>query len=226
MAILQNEVLRPITTYVAMAARISALITTILLLILSLHYKGGLSLYSNNPSLIINCHMMIMFIGFIYVFGEAIMAYKNIPGPRKARKAIHGFLHLFALSMCIFGVYVAFKFHNKASVPDMYTLHSWLGMITICLFGIQWLFGVCTFGYPKIPLQTRVMAKPWHIFAGLTIFILALCTAETGLMQTAVVPGTEATMIIFTALGIIAFGFAVCLCILLPRLIHIQTSIV
>lgn len=59
MAIIQNEVLRPITTYVAMAARISALITVILLLILSLHYKGGLSLYSSNPSLIINVSKLL-----------------------------------------------------------------------------------------------------------------------------------------------------------------------
>lgn len=69
--------------------------------------------------------------------GAAIMAYKTIPGSRKVQRAVHMGLHLVALLVGILGVYAIFKFHREVGIPDMYTLHSWLGMGTICLFGLQ-----------------------------------------------------------------------------------------
>lgn len=65
------------------------------------------------------------------------MAYKTIPASRKVQRAVHMALHLVALLVGILGVYAAFKFHREVGLSDMYSLHSWLGMGTICLFGLQ-----------------------------------------------------------------------------------------
>lgn len=73
-------------------------------------------------------------------FESAMIAYKAIPTPRTVVKIIHLTLHFIALVSGIFGVYAVFKFHDELKVPHMYTLHSWIGMSTIVLFGLQVIF--------------------------------------------------------------------------------------
>ena len=65
------------------------------------------------------------------------MSCKAAQGKRRAPILVHLILHFIALGAGIFGVYIAFRYHDKESIPDMYTLHSWLGLSTICLFGLQ-----------------------------------------------------------------------------------------
>ena len=74
------------------------------------------------------------------------MACKSFPAKRKLQKAFHATLHLIALLAGVVGVYTAFKFKYEVGDKDMASLHSWLGMITICLFGLQ----VCLFGLQVI----------------------------------------------------------------------------
>ena len=64
------------------------------------------------------------------------MVHRMVPAERQVRKTIHMILQFVGLVLGIFGVYVAYKFHKESQIPDMYTLHSWLGMVTICLFGL------------------------------------------------------------------------------------------
>lgn len=65
------------------------------------------------------------------------MAYKTIPAKRKVQKAVHLVLHLIAMVAGALGVYTAFKYKHEIGAKDMVTLHSWLGIITISLFGLQ-----------------------------------------------------------------------------------------
>lgn len=70
------------------------------------------------------------------------MVYKSVPARRETQKVTHLVLHLIALLAGIVGIYAVFKFHHELGIPDMYTLHSWLGMSTICLFGLQVLYKI------------------------------------------------------------------------------------
>lgn len=67
------------------------------------------------------------------------MAYKTIPGRRdvQVQRVVHLTLQTIALGSGILGIVSVFKFQDEAEIPDMFTLHSWLGMIAICLFGLQ-----------------------------------------------------------------------------------------
>lgn len=50
---------------------------------------------------------------------------------------VHLLLHLIALVAGIIGIIAVFKSKKEAGLADMYTLHSWLGMSAISLFGLQ-----------------------------------------------------------------------------------------
>lgn len=65
------------------------------------------------------------------------MAYKTVPAKRKLQKTFHLLLHLVAFSAGVLGVSAAFKYKHESGKADMITLHSWLGIATISLFGFQ-----------------------------------------------------------------------------------------
>jgi cytochrome b-561 len=84
----------------------------------------------------------------------------------------------------------------------------------------QWLFGFLFFWFPRAPAMTREMAAPLHITAGIAIFLMTICTAETGLMEKSIVPGSlsEGQVINFTGLFILLFGVAVTVTVALRRI--------
>ena len=67
----------------------------------------------------------------------AILAFKALPGSKAFRKRIHLILHMVALVLGIVGVCAAFKHHNIKGITNLYSLHSWLGIITMILYGLQ-----------------------------------------------------------------------------------------
>ncbi|KAG9457337.1 hypothetical protein H6P81_001845 [Aristolochia fimbriata] len=201
-------------------AHLFGVVAAILMLVWLLHFREGIDLDSDLPDRVFNVHPFLMYLGFIFLAGEAMIAYKMVKAERKIQKMVHMLLHLIALVLGIVGVYAAFKFHDESQIPDMYSLHSWLGLVTIVLFGLQWLFGFVAFWYPRAASGTRDRVAPWHIFLGVLIFLTAICTAETGLVQKSAFlqlsQGPEARLLNFTGLFIFLFGVAVALSALLP----------
>lgn len=82
------------------------------------------------------------YIDFLFLFfgcemNAGVMAYKTVPADKKVQKAIHLTLHTIALGCGILGVYSAFKYKHETGAKDMITIHSWLGISVISLFGLQ-----------------------------------------------------------------------------------------
>ncbi|KAF8378828.1 hypothetical protein HHK36_030177 [Tetracentron sinense] len=103
-----------------------------------------------------------------------MMAYKTVATVKKVQKFIHLLIHLTAFILGIVGIYAVFKFHKRQSLPDMYSLHSWIGMGTFCLFGLQWVFGFGYFWFPKATLSTRTMLLAWHVYWGRALLYMAV----------------------------------------------------
>ncbi|KAL0005133.1 hypothetical protein SO802_012694 [Lithocarpus litseifolius] len=65
------------------------------------------------------------------------------------------------------------------------------------------------------------MLLPWHGFVGMVIFLLAICTAETGFVEIfislALERNQEALVRNFTGLLIFLFAVSVTLSVILPR---------
>ncbi|ESW25186.1 hypothetical protein PHAVU_003G014600 [Phaseolus vulgaris] len=196
-------------------------ITTLVLLWL-LHFREGVAFFtSSNPIKIFNLHPLLMVIGFILVGGEAIMIYKSVLQKRRSMKVVHLLLHLVALVAGVLGIIAVFKSKKDAGLPDMYTLHSWLGMSAICLFALQYIMGFFSYFFPGAEMSTRASLLPWHRFLGMAIFLLAVCTAETGLLQyfqfLHLFRSQEALIVNSTALLLFLYALFVTLSVILPR---------
>ncbi|KAJ7954045.1 Cytochrome b561 [Quillaja saponaria] len=127
-------------------------------------------------------HPLFMVIGFIVISGEAILVHRWLPGSRNLKKFVHLGLQGVALASGIFGIWT--KFHgNKGFGGNFYSLHSWMGLICIFLFGAQWLMGFLSFWHRGEVRTVRMRILPWHVFLGLYTYALVVATAETGLLE-------------------------------------------
>lgn len=52
-------------------------------------------------------------------------------------KLLHGALMLLALVLAVLGLCAVFDFHNASGTPNLYSLHSWVGVATAALFAAQ-----------------------------------------------------------------------------------------
>nr|GMC62276.1 probable transmembrane ascorbate ferrireductase 2 [Ipomoea batatas] len=114
---------------------------------------------------------------------DAMMAYKTLPGTKNFRKLVHLVVQFLAFFLGVIGVWAALKFHNDKGIDNFYSLHSWLGLTCLVLFGIQWAVGFSTFWYPGGSRNSRAGLLPWHVFFGIYIYALAVATCTTGLLE-------------------------------------------
>ncbi|KAL6123247.1 hypothetical protein ACLB2K_075769 [Fragaria x ananassa] len=152
--------------------------------------------------------------GLIILGGEAIISYKSLPLRKDVKKLVHLVLHAIALALGIVGICAAFKNHNESGVANLYSLHSWIGIGVICLYGIQWIYGFLVFFYPKGSPGLRSESVPWHVILGLLVYVLAVGNATLGFLEKLTFLessglekfGSEAFLVNFTALVTILFG--------------------
>lgn len=57
--------------------------------------------------------------------------------PKLPLKAVHGVLMILGLLFSVVGLKAAFDSHNVRGIPDMYSLHSWIGLVTVIFFAVQ-----------------------------------------------------------------------------------------
>ncbi|KAL3521529.1 hypothetical protein ACH5RR_019678 [Cinchona calisaya] len=206
----------------AVVAQVLGIAGIILVLIWCIRFRGGLAWEATNKSLIFNIHPVLMLLGLIVIGGEAIITYKTLPLKKEVKKLIHLILHAIALVLGIIGIYTAFKYHNESNIANLYSLHSWLGIGIIVLYGIQWIYGFLVFFYPGGSSEIRRESLPWHVVFGLFVYILAVANAALGYLEKLTFLensglakyGPEAFLVNFTAIVTILFGAFVVLTVL------------
>ena len=67
----------------------------------------------------------------------AMLVYKTVSGNKSFKKLVHLSLQFLAFCFSLIGVWAAFKFHVDKGIDNFYSLHSWLGLACLFLFGIQ-----------------------------------------------------------------------------------------
>ncbi|KAI3462823.1 hypothetical protein Pfo_019486 [Paulownia fortunei] len=165
--------------------RIIGVAVTALVLIWTVHYRGGLALVSENKNLIFNVHPVLMVIGLVLLNGEAMLAYKTVSGTKSFKKLVHLSLQFLAFFLSIIGLWAAWKFHIDRGIDNFYSLHSWLGLACLFLFAIQWASGFVTFWYPGGSRNSRASLLSWHVYFGLYIYALSVAACTTGFLEKA-----------------------------------------
>jgi len=149
------------------------------------HYRGGFA-WTEDPGKEFNYHPLFMIIGLVFLYGNGILTYRVFHSVGKLKiKILHASLHGGALVFASVGLKTAFDSHNLAKdpIPNLYTLHSWMGILTVALFALQWILGLSMFLLPVFAESIKKAYKPLHVFFGLVIFILAVATSLAGITE-------------------------------------------
>lgn len=175
-------------TYQTVLAAITGLVGVAVIVLVSIWsggYRGGVAWQATNKNLIFNWHPILMLSGLVVLGGAGALTYKILPASKQTRKITHATINGIALILAIIGVVAAFRYHNESVPPidNLYSLHSWIGLITIILFALQWVFGLLAFLFPGLSLPKRQVSLPWHSFFGAFLLILSVASAELGILE-------------------------------------------
>jgi len=127
-----------------------------------------------------------MVLGLIYLYGNGILMYRLFRNEKKRKlKLIHAGVMLSSFFFTVIALKAAFDSHNLADppIPNLYSLHSWMGMTTVLLFSAQWVSGLVTFLFPGLASHLRAAYLPIHVSFGILIFVMACATSLTGITE-------------------------------------------
>jgi cytochrome b-561 len=94
---------------------------------------------------------------------KAILVYRVFRDVKKLPvKILHASLLALSLIFASVGLKAVFDSHNLAKPPmdNLNSIHSWIGLTTVTLFGLQWICGFVNFLFPKLNENIRRAYMP------------------------------------------------------------------
>ncbi|KAM6965222.1 lysosomal membrane ascorbate-dependent ferrireductase CYB561A3 [Aplochiton taeniatus] len=149
-------------------------------------WRGGFAW--DGSALQFNWHPVLMVTSLVVLYGNGAVLYR-VPltwGQNKLPwKLLHAVVMLLALLLSVLGLCAVFDFHNasKPPIPNLYSLHSWIGIATTALFTFQWVLGLAGFLVPCSPMSFRKVLKPVHVWVGASILILSIASCISGINE-------------------------------------------
>jgi len=184
-------------------ARVLELFTFVLTAIWIFHNLGGVGFspkivlgpkkhaeeVTNDTGPVFNWHPLLMSLAFPVFMSEAMLAYRRPLAKdldRGQRKMLHAALHSAAIFCIIFGIVAAFQSHSlkkPVPIPQLYSPHSYLGMLTFIMSLLQYLAGLGGFLLPKMSAPQRAALSPLHMYLGRATYVLGLATMTVGIQE-------------------------------------------
>ncbi|XP_061860659.1 plasma membrane ascorbate-dependent reductase CYBRD1 [Colius striatus] len=166
------------------AALLAGFASVVFSLVWVFQYRGGLSWDGSAREF--NWHPILVITGFVFIQGIAIVVYR-LPWTWKCSKLLMKFIHAglntIAMILAIVSIVAAFEYHNAQSIPNMYSLHSWIGLAVAIFYALQLFVGFAVFLLPFAPVPLRAALMPIHVYSGLTIFATVIATALMGITE-------------------------------------------
>uniref|UniRef100_A0AAR5PP48 Cytochrome b561 domain-containing protein n=1 Tax=Dendroctonus ponderosae TaxID=77166 RepID=A0AAR5PP48_DENPD len=186
-----------------------------------IQYRGGFA-WREDPKRQFNLHPVLMVAGFITFSGFSVLLYRICRCCRRIYvKLLHTVFHALAIPCVALGFLSVLDSHNLAQppIPNFYSLHSWIGLVTMGLFAIQFVVGFFSFLIllccEGATAGFRAALVPIHASFGLTTFVLAIAASVTGLTEKALFtlgdayPEWREEGIVINALGISFIALAI-----------------
>ncbi|CAH2211087.1 cytochrome b reductase 1-like isoform X2 [Pararge aegeria] len=153
-------------------------------------YREGYGWADDLPEKQFNLHPTLMIAGFITFSGFSVLLYRICRCFRRIYvKLLHAIFHALAFPCIVIGFLAVLDFHNKKGINNFYSLHSWIGLVAMGLFGLQYAVGFFSFLLLLIcnkgTANFRASLVPIHAAFGVLTFVLGVCACVTGLTEKA-----------------------------------------
>lgn len=158
---------------------------------------GGLSTQPQGQAkLVFNWHPLFMILSFLFMT-VATLSFRFSPLllptrlqiPRPVAKLGHGLCWAMAAFCMILGLVAVFHSHNdpvSGFIANLYSLHSWIGIMIVLLYFGQLLAGLSAFGIPfslGMPPTMKFILMQIHTFLGPVIYQGVIVTILLGIQE-------------------------------------------
>lgn len=145
----------------------------------------GFSFDATSPKFL-NFHKLFMVLGLCILPPNAMLIYryKLFRIPRFFLKLAHAVILLASVLFAFTGLGIVVKVVIGEQSNHFTSIHSWLGLLTISVFSLQWLVGILVFLVPTgMALRYKEAVMLFHRFIGLLLVVLPTLTAFMGLSE-------------------------------------------
>jgi len=148
---------------------------------ISLGYLGGF-----DHDHIFAWHPLLMTIGMIMCTIIALNSYAILPLTHNQQKVVHIVFHSTALFCFAFGLNAVVKSHNGQNaagtyMPNLYSLHSWVGLGALCLYVQNYVLGFAHFVTRHLDGAKQYL--PSHLKLGLCALMMSTAAVVSGISQ-------------------------------------------
>ncbi|CAM9236903.1 unnamed protein product [Ascophyllum nodosum] len=145
------------------------------------YFLGGLSFSGSG---LFNWHPILMVAGFVVAYThEGILAYRTLPLSKEINKMIHNALMFLAVVLISLALWAVFQYHNNELYANLYTVHSWAGIMIVTLFYANYLGGFFNFFAGLTPQWMTEKYMPRHVFIGIFTYFGAAFTCVLGIQD-------------------------------------------
>ncbi|CAF1225329.1 unnamed protein product [Adineta ricciae] len=129
-------------------------------------------------------HPLMMTLGLLFCYGNAMLLYRTFrTTPKLIVKILHAIFLLVSLAGGLIGLTAIIRSKQLGKRSHFMSYHSWIGLITLSLFVLQWICGFICFLVPQLSLNVRKAYMPSHRLWGKVIFLSAVVAILTGLSE-------------------------------------------
>jgi len=146
----------------------------------TVRYRGGFGA-ADKPRF--NWHPVLMVAALVVCAPNAALSVRRWGWRRTASKPAHAYANLAAVATAGAGLYPVFAFHAERDIPDLYSLHSWIGLATLCLMAAQWLLGYAAFYSSGASPALRTAFVPAHASFGVLLLVGVAAAVATGFTE-------------------------------------------
>ncbi|CAK4087669.1 unnamed protein product [Aphanomyces euteiches] len=156
--------------------------------------------WSNKNDLVFNWHPTLMVFGFIFCSSQgpsasytsmnlttvvllAILVFVSKPFEHYSNKLVHVACHSLSILSVAVGTIAIFRYHNEHGFSNLHSVHSWVGLTTLIVFALQYVFGFVVYFKPGAAILFRKASMPYHIGFGLGILALIAMTCVSGILE-------------------------------------------
>ncbi|CAL1295738.1 unnamed protein product [Larinioides sclopetarius] len=133
------------------------ILNVVLVLIWTKNYLGGFA-WQEDPLHQFNYHPVCAIVGLVVLYGKGLLLYRTLYYRGKATlKLLHTATMIVTFILAVISLKCVFDSHDYrlVPIPNLYSLHSWIGLGTVILFAFQFLVKQPGWATPPPYLKTQ-----------------------------------------------------------------------
>jgi len=160
---------------------------------------GGLATAQGKAKLVFSWHPLLMILSFLFMT-VATLSFRLArvvgggafpPLSRPVAKWGHGLCWAIAVGCMILGLIAVFRSHNdpvSGFIANLYSLHSWIGITVVILYGCQFVVGISAFGgipisFLRFSPTTKFRLLQLHTWVGPILYQGVILTILLGIQE-------------------------------------------